>query len=381
MAPEKSQKQVALAVVVGGALLRGLIRRHGRRGRSNVMDVQAMNSPSMPLIQQTTCDASVVVDPVDSSSTDAQPEEDTADEPGVGRFHYLHRLGLVMIGVFILWQSSVFARGLTALTNISPSLSERLASTADGWTALASLPPSITELANCVLESFTDAASLLAQNQDFQSLPKTALLIGSLAPCISICLLWMVVRSNRRENDAAGRPERPAENSESHSVAAASRAVTSADVQRICQKLGGRWIKDQDRSDSMDQAATLMQLNWVIRRAVCLINGLEIAISDDTFTLTVLSVIPWFKVVERYPLTGETKKHRRRDLRLGGARGNLNLNAQDDSAELALQWGKPLPGTEISSFVLCNDQLIVTAKLDLGEKGSCVYNVVYNKIR
>eukprot|EP00854_Cymbomonas_tetramitiformis_P004444 gene4444-5455_t len=59
----------------------------------------------------------------------------------------------------------------------------------------------------------------------------------------------------------------------------------------------------------MDQAATLMQLNWVIRRAVCLINGLEIAISDDTFTLTVLSVIPWFKVVERYPLTGETKMH------------------------------------------------------------------------
>eukprot|EP00854_Cymbomonas_tetramitiformis_P007161 gene7161-8539_t len=57
----------------------------------------------------------------------------------------------------------------------------------------------------------------------------------------------------------------------------------------------------------MDEAASLMQLNWVTRKAVRLINGLEIAISEDVFTLTVLSVIPWFKVVESYPMNGSEK--------------------------------------------------------------------------
>ncbi|KAK3247551.1 hypothetical protein CYMTET_42956 [Cymbomonas tetramitiformis] len=189
-------------------------------------------------------------------------------------------------------------------------------------------------------------------------------------------MVWI----SQREGSAADF-ERPAEENAAPSTGAAPRAVTRTDVQRISQKLVGRWVKDQAQSDRMDEAASLMQLNWVTRKAVRLINGLEIAISEDVFTLTVLSVIPWFKVVESYPMNGSEKKHRRRDLRLGDVRGNLVLSAQDDSAELTLHWGKPISGSETSSFVLHNDKLTVTSKLDLDEnKGSCMYTLVYNRV-
>ena len=54
--------------------------------------------------------------------------------------------------------------------------------------------------------------------------------------------------------------------------------------------------KDKDASDSMDPAMDLMGLNGLIRKAINLVRGVEISITDDTFKMAITSVIPWFKV-------------------------------------------------------------------------------------
>ena len=52
----------------------------------------------------------------------------------------------------------------------------------------------------------------------------------------------------------------------------------------------------------MDAAMDLIQLNWLLRRAVTVISGVELQLTLDTFVLVVRSHISWFKVAETYPL-------------------------------------------------------------------------------
>jgi hypothetical protein len=83
-------------------------------------------------------------------------------------------------------------------------------------------------------------------------------------------------------------------------------------------ELNGVWTKDKEESDSMDPVCDLMQLPRLIRLAVGMISGVEI-ITDptDSFQLNVLSGIMWFKIKEKYRLSGEEARHRRRDFRGG----------------------------------------------------------------
>ena len=45
--------------------------------------------------------------------------------------------------------------------------------------------------------------------------------------------------------------------------------------------------------------------------------SLAVAQDDQEFEMAVFSVVPWFKVIERYPLNGEDRQFKRRDLRRG----------------------------------------------------------------
>ncbi len=40
----------------------------------------------------------------------------------------------------------------------------------------------------------------------------------------------------------------------------------------------------------------LMCLNGLIRRAIKLVKGVDVTITEDTFEMAVTSIIPWFKV-------------------------------------------------------------------------------------
>ena len=45
--------------------------------------------------------------------------------------------------------------------------------------------------------------------------------------------------------------------------------------------------------------------------------SVAVAQDDQEFDMAVYSVVPWFKVIERYPLSGEERQFKRRDLRRG----------------------------------------------------------------
>ena len=58
----------------------------------------------------------------------------------------------------------------------------------------------------------------------------------------------------------------------------------------------GRWSKAKGESTSMDAACDLCHMNFILKRAVGLITGLELECTDTEFKLAVTSVVPWFKV-------------------------------------------------------------------------------------
>ena len=106
--------------------------------------------------------------------------------------------------------------------------------------------------------------------------------------------------------------------------------------------------QDKAASSSMDAALDLTEIHGLLRKAICLMKGCEISFDNGEFVFAVTSVVPWFKVrlpwvlviatcrllaaaqcinivfaclvlqvVERYPMTGESRQWRRRDLRKG----------------------------------------------------------------
>jgi hypothetical protein len=58
-----------------------------------------------------------------------------------------------------------------------------------------------------------------------------------------------------------------------------------------------------ERSDAMDAAMDLVQLNGVIRRAVSLVRGVEIRHTAADIEIAVFSVLPMFKVRAARPVS------------------------------------------------------------------------------
>lgn len=128
--------------------------------------------------------------------------------------------------------------------------------------------------------------------------------------------------------------------------------------------LSGTWIKDRSRSDSMDEAIKLMRLNAVMRQAVRLVKGMRIKQDASIFEMAVFSYIGWFKVVERYALSGAPSRHRRRDFRRGQHTGSIKES--DGAVVLELKWDDPLGGTGQDTFSLAGpDELHVCSTLNV----------------
>ena len=89
---------------------------------------------------------------------------------------------------------------------------------------------------------------------------------------------------------------------------------------KLAVNFSGRWQKDRARSSSMSAAMDVMRLGGVMRQAVKLVRGCDIAQTGETFTMDVTSVIGWFKVREVYRLDGSVANLRRRDWRGGELR-------------------------------------------------------------
>ncbi|PNW87780.1 hypothetical protein CHLRE_01g001950v5 [Chlamydomonas reinhardtii] len=128
-------------------------------------------------------------------------------------------------------------------------------------------------------------------------------------------------------------------------------------------RMGGVWVKDAARSDSMDAAVAAMRLNGLVRTAIRLIRGLELdpaALAAGRFDMAIFSIIAWFKVRESYPLDGTVGYFNRRDLRRGKHAASVCVQP-DGSLILSVSWGEPLAGTGTDHFVLVPAAAAATA--------------------
>ena len=64
------------------------------------------------------------------------------------------------------------------------------------------------------------------------------------------------------------------------------------------ERMNGLWIKSAHESSSMDAVCDAMHLNFFMKRAINLVNRLEIIATDQHVQMNLSSAIPWFKVRE-----------------------------------------------------------------------------------
>lgn len=55
--------------------------------------------------------------------------------------------------------------------------------------------------------------------------------------------------------------------------------------QQTTAELSGKWQKDKSQSDSMQQACDVVQLKWVLKRALAILNTLEVLTHAAGFSL------------------------------------------------------------------------------------------------
>lgn len=146
---------------------------------------------------------------------------------------------------------------------------------------------------------------------------------------------------------------------------------------RKLNNMSGTWLKDKERSQSMEAAMSLMHLGGIIRQAVKLVRGVHIDQDETTFALTVFSIISWFKVRETYALSGEATQCKRRDLRRGKHTGHVQKHGHD--LRLHLSWDDPFGGTGHDEFRLINqDELHIESTINVGAQQAS-YLTVYNR--
>eukprot|EP01025_Chloroclados_australasicus_P029518 TRINITY_DN2951_c0_g1_i1.p1 TRINITY_DN2951_c0_g1~~TRINITY_DN2951_c0_g1_i1.p1 ORF type:complete len:316 (-),score=31.26 TRINITY_DN2951_c0_g1_i1:375-1322(-) len=147
--------------------------------------------------------------------------------------------------------------------------------------------------------------------------------------------------------------------------------------QRLRSSLTGTWIKDFERSDSMDKALDLMEMGGIVRTAVRLIRGVQIKLTEKEFVFSLFSIIPWFKITERYPTDGETRRYRRRDLRPGKHVGYIE--EKQSKIVTRVVWSDPFGGNSMD-ILSCpsDDELQIESHLNVGGK-SVSFTSIYRK--
>ncbi|PRW45614.1 hypothetical protein C2E21_6092 [Chlorella sorokiniana] len=145
--------------------------------------------------------------------------------------------------------------------------------------------------------------------------------------------------------------------------------------------LTGRWRKCKESSDSMTDAFEMVELPWLFRKAVAVLNVLELEDTADHFSTT-LKAGGIMDVVEKYPWNGETVDHPRRDKRKGRHRAHV---ARSEAGEpcIICEWEDPFGGRCTDTFSLSNCGLVLTQTTDMSIKATgrrTLYKTVYHRI-
>ena len=180
----------------------------------------------------------------------------------------------------------------------------------------------------------------------------------------------------------------PAESSRSSAITNNSDTIDQKiDTLRLAERnaflrqLEGTYTRNNELSDTLEGICDLLKINWLTRMAILLVRGLVIQVDfkADCITFDIFSVIPWFRITERYPLNGNPMKYKRRDLRSGQNEGSVkvwkrvpshshshsrngnsssgsdsvgDMNMEDYCVELRLKWNEPFAGEESAIYSL-----------------------------
>jgi hypothetical protein len=181
------------------------------------------------------------------------------------------------------------------------------------------------------------------------------------------------------------RQRRPSRTSTAPVETVREREALSEELRGSIAALNGLWIKDKELSDSMGPVCDLMSMPSILRMAIGLIRGVEIVAVPPTvanpngeYSFAVLSGVLWFKIREKYTLDGVEVKHRRRDMRGGGAFGGATP-ADNGGVRIRTRFGAPMSGTMDERIHSPAEGLMhIDTTVTVGG-GSVAYRQVYRK--
>ncbi len=119
----------------------------------------------------------------------------------------------------------------------------------------------------------------------------------------------------------------------------------------------GIFLRDISRSDmtSYERSLALLELGKLQRMtAMQLIEGIELKHGGQWLSVEFLTVVPFFKVTERYSL-GSTVSISRRDLRTGNQQAEAYVDPVDGALHLKSSWGEPNAGSVNEKLMLSAD--------------------------
>eukprot|EP00775_Hariotina_reticulata_P009317 gene9316-9482_t len=124
----------------------------------------------------------------------------------------------------------------------------------------------------------------------------------------------------------------------------------------------------QQNSSGYEASLDVLGLSGLQKVTARLIEGLEIQQTSTKFTVSFLTVVPFFKVTEQVPLDGSSSQQGRRDLRSGRQKATGRLNG-GSGVSVVMEWGPPLAGSLTEQYTLLPDgSLKVHAETAVGQK-------------
>lgn len=124
----------------------------------------------------------------------------------------------------------------------------------------------------------------------------------------------------------------------------------------------GKWVKVKEASESMAECCQLLGFSTLLQHAVRLIKGIDIHMSRGVISVSVFSIISWFKITERYPIDGSEVKNSRRDMRSGGMQ--TRLSGDGSKVFLRMHWSGNYAGRGEDELYMPNpDELHIITKI------------------
>lgn len=145
--------------------------------------------------------------------------------------------------------------------------------------------------------------------------------------------------------------------------------------------LTGRWRKDADASDSMQEAVEMVALPFYLRPALGLLKTLEIEDSDAHFK-TNLKAGGLMDVIESYPWSGDSVPHSRRDKRRGKHVGYVT-RVEGRHPCIVVSWSDPYGGSCSDTFLLseCGKEMTQLTEMHVvGSNRRTRYKTVYRRV-